>query len=89
MPPSTMTSASPTFAQVTPIAPNERWRRAIHGDLWPFECGRQFLPPAWIVVESRPTLRLEPVEVEDEGRRVELRLGRPMSESVAGLAEDT
>ena len=56
MPPSTMTSASETLAQVTPIAPKSIWRRAIHGDLWPFEWGRQSLPPAAMALDSRSTL---------------------------------
>ena len=55
MPPSTMTSASETLAQVTPMAPSSIWRRAIHGDLWPLECGRQSLPPAAMAVDRRRT----------------------------------
>ena len=52
IPPSTMTSASETLAQVTPIAPKSIWRRAIHGDLWPLEWGRQSLPPAAMALDE-------------------------------------
>ena len=50
-----MTSASETLAQVTPMAPSSIWRRAIHGDLWPLEWGRQSLPPAAMAADSRRT----------------------------------
>ena len=42
------------FAQVTPMAPNSSCFLAIQGDLWPFECGRQFLLPAWIAPIRAP-----------------------------------
>ena len=60
MPPSTMTSASETLAQVTPIAPKSIWRRAIQGDLWPLEWGRQFLPPAAMARRQPVDVGLEP-----------------------------
>ena len=39
IPPSTMTSASETFAHVTPIAPKSIWRRAIQGERGVFIAG--------------------------------------------------
>ena len=39
-----MTSASPSFAQVRPIAPAAITSRAMSGLLWHLACGRQTRP---------------------------------------------
>ena len=83
MPPSTMTSASEILAQVTPIAPKSIWRRAIHGDLWPFEWGRQSLPPAAIADDSRSTLASNRPRSSRRDGVSSSAFGRPMSGSVA------
>src|SRR5690349_6214714 len=44
MPASANTSASPSFAQQSPIAPRSSCFFAMTGDLWVFACGRTFLP---------------------------------------------
>ena len=44
MPPATITSASPTFAQVTPTAPHLICRWASRGDLCALLCGLQSRP---------------------------------------------
>ena len=84
MPSSTMTSASDTLAHVTPIAPSSIWRRAIAGDLWALECGRQSTPRARRNVEILRGVALEAVEVEEQRRRVELVLREPDELGLAG-----
>ena len=46
IPASTNTSASPSFAQQTPIAPRSICHRATTGDLCVFACGRSRMPAA-------------------------------------------
>ena len=62
MPAAAMTSASPSFAQVMPIAPAAISSLAIEGILCPFACGRQATPcvrhvsaTAWIFASIRAT----------------------------------
>ena len=44
MPAAAKTSASPSLAQVRPMAPASIRRRAMSGDLWHLACGRQATP---------------------------------------------
>ena len=83
MPPSTMTSASETLAQVTPIAPKSIWRRAIQGDLWPLEWGRQALPPAAMADDRRSTLASNRPRSSRRDGVSSSAFGRPMRGSVA------
>ena len=81
-----MTSASETLAQVTPIAPKSIWRRAIQGDLWPLEWGRQFLPPAAMADDRRSTLASKRPRSSSSDGVSSSAFGRPMRGSVSAAA---
>ena len=68
----TMTSASPTFWQVIPRAPSATWRRAISTDLCVFTWGRFARPTTSQCACQRARLRCESVDVDDDGRRVDV-----------------
>src|SRR5262245_44626537 len=53
IPAAAMTSASPSFAQVMPIAPAASSRWASAGTFWPFVCGRQLTPASRQAVAMR------------------------------------
>ena len=73
MPPATITSASDTFWQHTPTAPNAICLAAMIGDLCVLECGTQ--AHAGLAREARHALEiaLEGVEIDEERGRVDLR----------------
>ena len=71
-PASTNTSASPSFWQVMPIAPAAICIFAIAGILCVLMCGRLPTPaPVELRLRARD-IGFEPVEVDRDGRRVEL-----------------
>ncbi len=76
IPAAAITSASPSFAQVMPIAPAASCMRASNGGLVSLRAGAQ---AGWAVAEENGhavNIRLHPLDVETQGRRVELQLRR-------------
>ena len=71
-PPSTITSASPSFWQVMPLAPAATCILASTGLLCVLMCGRLATPAASHSFCTRAMLRLDPVEIDHHGRRAEL-----------------
>ena len=72
IPASAITSASPSFWHVMPRAPSASCRRAISTDLCVLTCGRFASPTASQCACQRARLSLEPIDVDDDGRRVDL-----------------
>ena len=68
--------ASPSLAQVMPMAPAASSLRTISIVFWPLICGRQMTPWWRQSAAMRRDIGLHHVEIDQEGRRVELRLGR-------------
>ena len=76
MPAAAMTSASPSFAHVTPIAPAAISLCASAGTFWPLVCGRQLDAGVPAVRRQSGDVRLDHGEVRQQDRRVEV-LDRP------------
>ena len=81
-PSSAKTSASPIVATVNPTAPAASWRRAKARLLWVLACGRNATPRSRISPAIAIDPRVDPIEVDDDGRRVE-RGGRLVVEESA------
>ena len=75
MPAAAITSASPSFAQVTPIAPAAICIFAISGVLCAFECGRQATPLARQAATIRRDIGFHDVEIDKQRRRIQRELG--------------
>ena len=75
MPPSAITSASPSFATCTPTAPASTCRRAISGSLCVFVCGRSETPASRGYRRDPRDVRPHHLEVDHDLRRVLDELG--------------
>ena len=71
MPAPTIVSASNSVWQVTPTAPSSICRFAISTHLCVFTCGRLRRPTRSHSACQRVEIALEPVEVDDGGRRLD------------------
>ena len=71
MPAAAITSASPSFAHVMPIAPAAICICAISGVLCAFECGRHATPFSRQRGDDARDVRFHDVEIDQQRRRIE------------------